>query len=313
MVKYINTYISFLRLPNILIILGTQVIVYFGLIRPALKRNDILSALNNFDFITMFLITSIITISGYIINDILDIGSDKVNRKSKKNIGKSISLKTSKLIYLVLFLLGFVLSFIYALEHHVMHLLFIYPVAFALLAFYSYKLKSTPLAGNVLVSLFSAAVVAILILFDHSALQTLKVINQLAYSSVLLILNAFILFAFLCSFFREVVKDIEDYDGDHSFGLNTTAVFFGKRRTRSISLGLGIIMLVALATWIFQPINSMHVLFRVYGILLMVYNLIILIGLSKADKKEDFNRISKAIKIFMGLGLLYLLLYSIYF
>lgn len=303
--------IRLIRLPNLLIVIATQSVVYFGLMVPRLERNRLTASTGPSEFIQLCAITLLIAIGGYMINDILDIRTDQINKPGKLVIGTRLSITWAKGIYVTVLLLGLAMSTYYALKQDVLHLLFIYPLAVGLLAFYSYTLKRTPLAGNILVSGFASFVVAILIVFNQPVFIELKRISPISHTTLMIILIAFMIFAFLSSLFREIVKDLEDLEGDQQAGLNTTVVAFGVKRTRLIALVPGLVLLGGLVYWSFHSLNQISIWLQLFGLLLAIYNGLILYRFWQADDKTGYHQVSTSIKLLMGAGLLYLMLYTI--
>jgi 4-hydroxybenzoate polyprenyltransferase len=304
--------IRLIRLPNLLIVAATQALIFFGLMKPAFERNRILTSLDSKDFIQLCLITLLIAIGGYLINDILDTRTDSINKPGKQVVGKHLSVKWAKYLYIAVLLLGFGMSIGYAMDHGLVHLLFIYPLVVGLLAFYSSSLKRTPILGNALVSAFAAFVVGILILANQQALTDLKESSPLSHTTLTLLLNAFIFFAFVSSLFREIVKDLEDIEGDAQSGLKTTAVTLGPLQTRRLAVAVGAILFGGLIFWSLHSLNRIDTWLQVFGILLSIYQLTILYRFWKArDNKTGLHQVSQSIKLLMGAGLLYLFLYTI--
>lgn len=298
-----------IRLPNIIIILLTQALLYYGLILPAFTKHSITSEMGTVGFINMFVITAIVTISGYIINDIMDVKIDTFNKKDRLILTNQITLKSAKILYAALLVFGFGLSLHYAVKHDVIRLLFIYPLACALLALYSSHLKGLGFTGNIVVSLFSGGVAAILFLFEKKAFLQLKTDQFDTYNTVSQIMWAFIIFAFISSLYREIIKDMEDFEGDRANDSRTGAVLLGLKKTKIVTLFVGICFIASVITWLLMPINNGLILFISGGIIIAVIGLLTLILLIKSEKKQDFHTLSQIIKIIMLLGLIYLTLY----
>jgi 4-hydroxybenzoate polyprenyltransferase len=303
--------IRLLRFPNLLIVIATQAVVFFGLMQPTFERNRIQASTGLSEFIQLCGITLLIALGGYMINDIMDTRTDAINKPDKQVVGKHLSVLWAKIWYILLTLSGFGMSLFYAMEQDVMHLLFIYPLAVGLLAFYSYALKRTFLLGNLMVAAFSAFVVAILVIFNEPAMTELKTISPISHTSLQLILIAFMVFAFISSVFREIVKDLEDIEGDKQAGLRTTAVFLGVKRTHHLSIIIGMLLLATLIYWTFHSLNQIDSWLQLFGGLLSIYQLTILYRLWKSTSKTAFHQVSTSIKLLMAAGLLYLFLYSI--
>ena len=303
------TFLRVIRYKNILILITTQALIYFGLMLPAFERNGITPDMGFSGFFWMSGITSLIAIAGYLINDLMDMAADRINRGNNAIIGRDISFATARWLYLVMVVVGFCLSWYYAYHHKAMSLLFIYPVATAGLAFYSYRLKGIPLLGNIAVAAFSAGVAAIVWLFERKALTLLEERNPLACRTLVILITAFCLFAFISSLFREVIKDMEDEEGDRAAGIRSTAVGLGSPVSRKLAFITGVILFLGILVWTWNDFNSISPWLVWYGNLLALFTAGICYTVRKARHKTDFHQLSQSIKILMGLGIGYLALY----
>ena len=160
-----NNIISFfklIRFNNLIIVALTQLIIKYKLINPFLD-NFILS---NNQFYILVLATIFITASGYIINDIYDVKTDKVNKENSRIIGKSITSRNAITWYILFNLLGLGLGIYiaYAVKKPYFSLIFIYCI-FSLWA-YSKRMKTSFLLGNVQVSFLTALAIFNVALFD---------------------------------------------------------------------------------------------------------------------------------------------------
>jgi len=89
-----NNIISFfklIRFNNLIIVALTQLIIKFSLINPFLDN----FMLSNNQFYLLVLASVFITASGYIINDIYDVKTDKINKEDSRIIGKSITSRNA--------------------------------------------------------------------------------------------------------------------------------------------------------------------------------------------------------------------------
>jgi geranylgeranylglycerol-phosphate geranylgeranyltransferase len=119
-----------------------------------------------------------------------------------------------------------------------------------LLFFYSYRLKRLPLIGNLAVS-FSTGMA-----FIYGGIAVHRVVETLIPA----------IFAFFYHFGREIIKDIQDREGDTSEKARTFPIIYGNR----LSLILTTLNFALLTVLVFLPF-----LFGWYGI---KYILVILFG-----------------------------------
>jgi 4-hydroxybenzoate polyprenyltransferase len=300
---------TLIRLPNLVIVVLTQILVYFGMIEVVLERNGISPNIGKIGFIEGALITLSVVVCSYLVNDLMDVQADRINKPDRQIVGKSIAPKSIKWSYAIIALIGFIICGHFTYERDALEWLFLYPASLALLAFYSFRLKRIPVLGNLVVAAFSSFTVLIIPMFEWQNFERLAEISPISHSTLLLILQAFILFAFITSFFREVVKDIEDFDGDHAAAYRTTAVGLGIINAKIIAFTGGFLLMTALLFWSFSTLNKMNLTLQLYGLLLALYNALLLYRLYVARMKKDYSELSRSIKWLMAAGLMYLLLY----
>ena len=200
------------------------------------------------EIILLIMITVIIAASGYVINDYYDARIDSVNKPHRWIAGNTWALETVLKVYYVLMGTGALLSILLAHKLTLYIYLFIYPLAITGLWFYSYALKCKPLAGNLWVALFCGGVVGIIALPDilHGNAEVINV--QLWYYS---------LFAFLSTWYREAVKDLEDMTGDQREGCSTFPVRFGLMKGKIMAIVLGLLLIISLIAWEMIQVDSL--------------------------------------------------------
>ncbi|MHA2297224.1 MAG: geranylgeranylglycerol-phosphate geranylgeranyltransferase [Candidatus Hodarchaeales archaeon] len=164
-----------------------------------------------------------ITAGGYVINDYFDYEIDKVNQPQRSIPSGAMSQNEAKIYAYVLFLLGFIIAF------------FIRPVPplpfdplAVFLAFigivgvyaYSYKLKKTGFVGNITVSSWTA------LPFLYGGVVVQNYIKMWVP----------IVFVFTLSVGREIIKDVEDMEGDAVGGMRSLPMRIGVNKATIIAL-----------------------------------------------------------------------------
>ncbi len=299
-------FLKLIRFPNLLIVALTQYLLQYIVISPSFKSNGIEKALDDFHFFLLVLATISITISGYIINDILDCDLDLLNKPEKVIVNKFISIKNAYRIYHFINLTGFVISFYLAFHIQNIPLVLIYPAAILLLFVYSRYLKKRAVWGNLIVAIFCAFVAGIVLFAERDGFFQLA---DKAFQIVNAVFMAYFVFAFSSTFYREIIKDIEDFKGDQSKGFETLPIKFGVPFAQSAAFSFGIGLLLLIVWWMFLQItffDSMKLLIAVF-VLIFIPVFISLFVLKKANSKNDFSKSSKLAKYIMVSGLLYLL------
>ncbi len=303
--------LQLIRWPNLLIVALTQVLIFNRVLSPSFEQYDINHSLSPDHFFLLVIVTLLLTAGGYIINDIYDREVDKIDKPDRVIIGKSIDLATAYWLYFVVHLIGFLLSLYLAFIVEKPGYVGLFPLASTGLYFYSRWLKRLPLIGNLLIAFYCTGVAGIIWFAERVAFAELAT-SPTTYQKVTAILLTYLIFAFLTTLFREIIKDMEDRDGDAKGEFNTMPVAWGLSVSRQIVFGIGTLLLLFLVVvgWFFWQ----YLADPFSGILLLILALLmffLLWKLYQADTKQQFHQISQWSKWLMLSGILILLLIEI--
>ena len=314
-----NNIISFfklIRFNNLIIVALTQLIIKFSLINPFLDN----FTLSNNQFYLLVLASVFITASGYIINDIYDVKTDKINKEDSRIIGKSITSRNAITWYILFNLLGLGLGIYiaYIVKQPYYSLIFIYCI-FSLWT-YSKRMKTSFLFGNLQVSLLTALSIFNVALFDIIPNGINKNNGEMMIFKIILFYAAF---AFIITFIREIIKDLEDMEGDKKIQAKTLAITYGIEKTKWVSLILTIFTFLGTAyfqyfqysikssefeydifIWGVNKISIIYVIFIQFLFLFLSFR----IYTSKV--KNHFYFISQLCKIIMIVGILSIPLFT---
>lgn len=281
-----------------------QLLIKYALLEPF----GINTALNGFGITLLIVATISIAAAGNIINDIYDQNTDAINKPNKVIVGKLISEKTAYNGFIVCNIIGVGIGFY--LSHLIGKSSFftIFVLISALLYIYASYLKGIILIGNIVISILVAASILIVGLFELS--PTLTALNrdiQLTFFNIIL---DYAIFAFMINLLREMVKDIEDIDGDYQSEIQTLPIAIGRERAKNIiavlnSIPTIILIFYAVSEFYKQPLILAYFLGFVIGPLLYVS-----IKLFSAKNKEHFYHISTLYKWIMLFGMLSILSYT---
>ena len=314
-----NNIISFfklVRLKNLIIIALTQLIIKFSLINPFLD-NFILS---NNQFYLLVLATIFITASGYIINDIYDVRTDKVNKEESIIIGKSITSRDAITWYIIFNFLGLGLGvyIAYVVKQPYYSLIFIYCI-FSLWA-YSKQMKTSFLYGNLQVSLLTALSIFNVALFDIIPNGINKNNGEIM---ILRIILFYALFAFIITFIREIIKDLEDMEGDKKIQAKTLAITYGIQKTKWVSLIFSIFTFLGVAYFQYFQYSIANSKFEyeisiwgvnkiaiIYAIFIQFLFLFLGFKIYTSKLKNNFYFISQLCKFIMIAGILSIPLFT---
>ena len=301
-------FFKLIRWPNLIFIALTQVLFYYCVLLPDFRPvggTDYANRLTPSLFYLLVSSSVLIAAAGYIINDYFDLNIDRVNKPDKLVVDKIIKRRWTILWHWIFSGLGFLLSAYvsWKVKNPVIGLANLLCVV--LLWFYSTTFKRKLLIGNVLISLLTAWVILVLYVSEFS----LVIFRDPNYHRVLSRLFKFAIlyggFAFIISLIREVVKDIEDMDGDARYACRTMPIVWGVNTAK-----------VFAATWLVVLIGSLIVIqfyilqygwwfIVLYCILLLIAPLVwVLRRLYKARLKADYHLLSNYIKAVMLAGIL---------
>lgn len=264
-------------------------------------------------FIALVFASVFIAAAGYIINDYFDQNIDQVNKPTKVVVNKIINRRWVIFWHLFLSMCGlFFTSFALPIQYY-WHLVLANMVAIILLWFYSTTLKKKLLIGNVLISLLTAWVIIILFFSKYPLHinQLLQVEPQEVRFFRWMIIYAS--FAFIISLIREVVKDIEDIDGDRKYGCTTMPIVWGINASKVFVAVWIVVLIAALVILQIYVLGLGWWLSAAYCILLIVVPLIIVLRLLfKAQNAKQFHQISTIVKLIMFTGIVSMLFFKFY-
>ncbi len=302
-----------IRLPNLVIIAITMLLVKYAMIGPLLGIIHFEGGMNMAEFSLLVLATLLISVGGYVVNDLSDTNPDSVNKPGKNLVGTVVSEKTANNIYWITTVSGVLMGTLVSYLINQINFGLIFLFSAGLLWFYSQKYSCQPLVGNIVIAALSAISFGIVWLFEFYALSSKPYLFtevQSNFDLVTRMVSIYMCFAFIISLIREIVKDIEDYPGDDRFGCRTLPVKYGISVARLIASSVSLITLVFLI--ILQVYFSRAGLYPLfYGFaFLVVLMLLIIFKLQKSSKKEDYSNVSTLLKYLMLAGVLSMILFN---
>jgi 4-hydroxybenzoate polyprenyltransferase len=305
-----KAYLKIIRPLNLLIMVGMLVLVRYAIFLPVFEQNGLEGLMPGWQFLLLVVATLFIGAGGYVINDVLDIEIDRINKPRKQIIGRQISEATGNKLHMNLTAVGVVagIAFSYLCGNIFLGILFvIIPTA---LFYYSFKYKYLPAIGNLVVSILAALVVFIYWLFEFYHLKSMPELfieDSRSFPLLNRLVLAFAFFAFITTLIREIAKDIQDIEGDKRFGCRTLPIVLGIRATRYILVFLELVT-ASVLTWFHMILH--HSYYSLFSNILLLVVLMLLISVYitiKARDKAGFSRLSLYMKLVMVAGMLSLL------
>jgi len=301
-------FLNLIRWKNLLIIALMQYLVKYALLLPFRDSHGVITSLNDFNFFLLVLATLLIAAGGYVINDIYDIETDKINKPDKIIINKHIEEKNAFTLFMALTIIGVVLGFYLSYKVGKPPFFTIFFVASALLYLYSSSLKQIALVGNIVVSIVVALSVLLVGVFELIPAMTIN--TKAVQTTFLYIIRDYAIFAFMINLVRELVKDIEDIDGDYKADIQTLPILVGRDRANKIVFILSLIPIVSIIYYNITYLFKQQLVVGYFLILVIAPLIYVSIKLFNAQQKSQYRHISLVLKLVMLTGMLSLLLYN---
>ncbi|MDI1317864.1 geranylgeranylglycerol-phosphate geranylgeranyltransferase [Flavobacterium sp.] len=300
-------FLKLIRYQNLLLLAFMQLIFRYGF----LKLQSIPLALSHFQYGLLVLSTVLIAAAGYIINDILDQETDYDNRPENTIVGRLVSEKTAYNMYFVLNILGVGIGYYLANVIQRPSFAGLFIIISATLYMYATNLKQMLLLGNIIVALLLSLSVLIIGLFD--LLPATGGDNIQVMGDIFTILIHYAIFTFIINLIREIVKDMEDVEGDYNQGMSTLPIAIGIDKTTKVVFALGIMATVLLLLYInVNLMNSKLYYAVVYTLLFIVAPMIFfIIKIWTAQTKKEFHLLSTVLKWIIFFGILSVLIITL--
>jgi len=303
--------ISFFRLVrwiNLLYIALTQWLIYsclnLAFLKDAYKSPQLSLGL----LFVLILSTVLIAAAGYIINDYFDIKADELNKPNRIFINRIFSRRAAMIWHALFNILGIGLGFFVAYWVGNFYLGFIHVLVWGGLWYYSVALKKQLLTGNLLVSVLTALVVVIVGVFEVNI--SVANVGQNIAEPYFIYLYGYAFFAFSMNFQREIVKDMEDIEGDQLIGGQTMPIKLGVHRAKQATALVIVLTVLVLGAYQFFAVqfhgSKAYAVVAYCSVALQLPLSYLLVQLFKADKASDFKYISNWQKAIMLLGILLL-------
>lgn len=292
-----------IRWKNLLLISYVYFLIKFVLF-PSFQIESILAPVQ---FVFLLVAVLLITAAGYIINDIVDIKADEINKPDKVIVSKLITIENAYNWYKITNTVGLAFGVLTCLNISKPSYSFIFFGTALLLYWYAKKLKGIPFLGNLIVSFLIALSIIIVPIFDLDF--TIQNDMSSFIFNIILILSGV---AFLINLARELVKDIEDINGDNKLIINTLPVLIGRERTKKIATYICSIIAISLM-YITLNYSSEYKIVSLYLVVFTIIPLLYTIfKLNNSKTKKQFHFISGILKIVMFLGINSLIILSKY-
>ncbi|WP_405297999.1 UbiA family prenyltransferase [Methanobrevibacter sp.] len=272
-----NPYLEILRPGNAL--MGAISIILIAIIDKTISIPIVLA------MITVFFETA----AGNVINDYFDYNIDLVNKPERPIPSGRISLENGKRYAYLLFAAGTICGFLisYLTANWIPFTIVL--IADVVLYLYAYKLKATPLIGNLAVGFMTG--------FGF-------VFGGFTINNPSIVMTSIFLgfFAFVMTTAREIIKDIEDVEGDKKDGARTLPILIGKKKPAILATIL-IIIDCALCPllYIYHIFGVLYLVIIAVAVIIFIYSAILIM---KSQEEPVAHKSSKLLKIGMLIAFL---------
>jgi 4-hydroxybenzoate polyprenyltransferase len=311
-------FLKLIRWHNLIIVILTMVLMRYAVIAPLLSKVIVIPLRGTgegvpmtlqlpwYCFILLVAATVFITAGGYVINDYFDIKTDLINR-GKVIVGTKIPRRQAMMWHNILNIAGVAAGAYISWKAGYLWMGLLFLLVSGLLYFYSASYKRQFLIGNIIVALLTAMVPFLVIMYEWPFLYRYYAVNAIEVPSLRFLfywIGGFSLFAFLTTLTREIIKDIEDFEGDLTFGRNTMPVILGIPASKIVVTALIIITTALLylvwGLFISDKITLIYLsLFVFLPLLFIAYRVVF------SKNKNQLHTASTIMKFVMLTGILY--------
>jgi len=279
MLRLVET-LKIIRFVNCLLaMVGVGVGAYMTWLRPS-HYEPLVSAAAAF----------LICAGGNIINDLIDIEVDRINHPTRVLVRGALSKQYAVSLAVVLNIIAILLALAVNLLVTIVAV-----VAIALLLLYNFWLKRVPLAGNIAIAIMGG-------------LTFMTGGFAIDYVMALTLPGPLIpaVYAFFFHMVREIIKDVQDIEGDCRVGINTLPQVIGVQK--SLSLALLLFLILVLLTYIPILTGWFGAYYQIITVYIIDLPLLLLLIFIWGNPTRFMLKVgSLGLKVGMGLGIVALL------
>ena len=300
------------RWSNLLFLAALVWVMEKWVATPILVKAAFGEQLPGYMLLLIILATVLIAAGGYVINDYFDVKIDRINRPDEVIVTRSISKPAAMRLSMILSGIGIACGIAVAVLLKSLTIGILFVLIPGLLWFYSSSYKRLFMVGNLIIALL-AAVTPIVVAMTNVAVLQLRYETILPYTTLVhdiyAWLGGFALFAFLLTWIREIVKDMQDQMGDRELECHSMPVVWGETWTKVFVTGLVVVTLAIIGHlwWHILPFpttwTSLSTRYIVLGIVTPLLCSVWLLWSAKIP--SDYKVCQQVVKFTMLIGMLY--------
>ncbi|TDN95658.1 4-hydroxybenzoate polyprenyltransferase [Salegentibacter sp. 24] len=276
---------SVVRGYNILVLIVAQYLTSAFILAPELPLRNIF-----FDDNLFFLILSSATViaSGYIINNFYDSEKDLINRPKKTMLDRFVSQRTKLSVYFILNLLAIFFASYVSFRAVVFFSVYIFGIWL-----YSHRLKRILFLGNLVASILTITPFFVVFVYYKN------------FETVIFIHATFL---YLMIVMRELVKDLENMQGDLLQNYQTIPIVYGERRSKFFLSILSILAIIPIMLLI-TSFDTGYMDYYFYVSLVLLVFFLLFLYFSRA--KWQYLLLHNILKLIIVVGVFSILLIDI--
>ena len=310
--EFFKDIMRLVRWSNLLFLAALVWVMEKWVATPILVKAAFGEQLPGYMLLLIILATVLIAAGGYVINDYFDVKIDRINRPDEVIVTRSISKPAAMRLSMILSGIGIACGIAVAVVLKSLTIGILFVLIPGLLWFYSSSYKRLFMIGNLIIALL-AGVTPIVVAMTNVAVLQLRYETILPYTTLVHDIYAwlvgFALFAFLLTWIREIIKDMQDQMGDRELECHSMPVVWGEKWTKVFVTGLIVITLAIIGHlwWHILPFptawTNLSTRYIALGIVTPLLCSVWLLWSAKIP--SDYKVCQQVVKFTMLIGMLY--------
>ena len=312
MLNAFNDIMRLVRWSNLLFLAALIWLMEKWVATPILVKAAFGEQIPGYMLLLIILATVLIAAGGYVINDYFDVKIDRINRPDEVIVTRSVSKPAAMRLSMTLSGIGIACGITVAILLRSLTIGILFVLIPGLLWFYSSSYKRLFMIGNLIIALL-AAVTPMVVALTNVAILQLRYETILPYTTLphdlYAWLGGFALFAFLLTWIREIIKDLQDQMGDRELECHSMPVVWGETGTKVFVTALIVLTIAIIGHlwWHILPFptawTSLSTRYIALGIVTPLLCSIWLLWAAKIP--SDYKTCQQVVKFTMLIGMLY--------
>jgi 4-hydroxybenzoate polyprenyltransferase len=302
-------FIKLMRPLNLFIIALTM--YGLGWYMQSIQENDFQFGIDSLLFFLLVFSTVLIAAAGNIINDYFDVKADRINKPERLIIGTHIKRRVAIITHWGFNLIAFSIAVVLSWKLNTFWYMFIHLLSINVLWIYSSNFKRKFLIGNISIAILTALIPLIVGLFfqQQSGGFSSSVENSFPFENdygkwfLLFLSSTLAFFAFILNLAREIIKDIEDIEGDKLIHSKSLPIILGIKKSKQIIFYLLLVALIGL----FLLSGAIKFSEKIAYTPIILSGFFVLAGLIfilRSNSKSDYKKVNLIVKFAMIFGTL---------